>query len=148
MAYFPDLTPYVYDRVNYGYALPVLNVGWLDVSEPYSTGETSLEFQGKLLDFCVREYTAQHCMGFHQCQYCANPSYRVVIQHSSGKQITLGNGEIRVIGKSAIYAAPTLIFHYATVHNYRPPDEFIEAVLNGPYPGSEEHKAILAKLHS
>ncbi len=147
MTYFPDLTPYMYDRMNHGFALPVLNVGWLDVSEPYSTGETSSEFQERLLDFCAREYIVLLTMGHRECQYCANPSYRVVVQHSNGKPITLGNGEIRVIGKSAIYAAPTLIFHYVTVHNYQPPNEFIEAVLNGPRPGSGEHKAILAKLH-
>ncbi len=147
MTYFPDLTPYVYDRVNYGFALPVLNVGWLDISAPYSADVTSSEFQEKLLDFCVYEHTAQHRMGYHRCQYCDNPLRPIVVQHNSGKQVTLGNGEIRVIGKSAIYAAPTLIFHYVTIHNYRPPDEFIEAVLNGPRPDSEEHKAILAKLH-
>ena len=28
-----------------------------------------------------------------------------------------------------VYAAPTLIWHYVTEHGYRPPDEFIDAVL-------------------
>lgn len=148
MTYFPDLTPYTYDRTDYGFDIPTLNVGWLDISAPYTVGVMSQEFQKKLLDFCVSECIVLRCMGFHGCQYCANPTYRVVVQHHSGKQVTLGNGEIRVIGKSAIYASPTLIYHYVSVHGYRPPDEFVEAVLNGTRSGSAEHKAILARLRS
>jgi len=38
-------------------------------------------------------------------------------------------GEIRVDGHGVNYAAPTLIVHYIENHKYRPPDEFIEAVI-------------------
>ena len=41
----------------------------------------------------------------------------------------LGNGEIRVRGEAAYYASPTLIYHYVVAHHYKPPEEFIEAVL-------------------
>jgi hypothetical protein len=42
----------------------------------------------------------------------------------------LGSAEIRVPGKSGIqYACPNMIYHYLQDHNYRPPDEFITAVL-------------------
>ncbi len=147
MTYFADLTPYTYSPFDQDFGVPTLNVGWLDVSQPHVTGVTSAEFQKKLLDFCVYEHTVIHCFGFHTCEYCDDlASHFASVPHPSGKPVTLGNGEIRVIGKSAIYAAPTLIFHYVTVHNYKPPDEFVEAVLNGPGPGSEEHQAILAKL--
>jgi hypothetical protein len=30
-----------------------------------------------------------------------------------------------------IYVAPVLIYHYVAVHGYLPPDQFIEAVMNG-----------------
>jgi hypothetical protein len=60
--------------------------------------------------------------------------------------LNIGDGEIRVIGKSAIYAAPTLIYHYVVEHQYKPPDEFIEAVLKGPSPESEEHKTLLRRF--
>jgi len=42
--------------------------------------------------------------------------------------------------------APTLIYHYVTAHNYRPPEAFIQAVLKGPAPGSPEHRALLRTL--
>ena len=39
--------------------------------------------------------------------------------------------EIRVRGdERTVYAAPTLIVHYVEAHRYRPPEEFIAAVLN------------------
>jgi hypothetical protein len=147
MTYFPDLTPYTYALTNDNVDASVLNVGWLDISAPYAVGVTSQEFQKKILDFCVSEYIVLRCLGYHECQYCVNPPWPIVVQHQSGRKVELGNGEIRVIGKSVIYASPTLIYHYVSVHSYRPPDEFVEAVLNGPHAGSDEQKAILAKLH-
>lgn len=44
------------------------------------------------------------------------------------REITLGNGEIRVAGKgSVVYAAPTLICHYIGGHAYQPPAQFLES---------------------
>ena len=57
----------------------------------------------------------------------------------------IGDGEICVTGKVAVYAAPTLIYHYVVEHQYRPPDEFINTVLSGTQPGTEEHKNLLSQ---
>ena len=47
----------------------------------------------------------------------------------------LGTSEVRVFGEDGnIFAAPTLIYHYMKDHHYRPPDQFIMAVLDGPTP--------------
>jgi hypothetical protein len=35
-----------------------------------------------------------------------------------------------VQGESARFAAPTMIIHYVEEHGYRPPGEFIDAVLH------------------
>jgi hypothetical protein len=44
--------------------------------------------------------------------------------------LSLGSAEIRVPGSGGrIYAAPDLIYHYVEAHGYRPPDEFVEAVM-------------------
>ncbi|WP_278263247.1 hypothetical protein [Nocardia sp. AG03] len=44
----------------------------------------------------------------------------------------LGNGEILVRGAvGECYIAPVMIIHYVLLHNYLPPREFIDAVLNG-----------------
>ncbi len=42
--------------------------------------------------------------------------------------------------------APTLIYHYVVDHQYCPPEEFIEAVLTGPVPGSPQHISLLRTL--
>lgn len=44
----------------------------------------------------------------------------------------LGNGEILVRGAAdECYIAPVMIVHYIELHNYLPPREFMDAVLNG-----------------
>ena len=45
-----------------------------------------------------------------------------------------------------IYAAPTLIYHYVEVHEYKPPDEFIRALSEGRGPLSREYFSRLEEL--
>jgi hypothetical protein len=33
-----------------------------------------------------------------------------------------------------IYAAPNLIYHYVRTHHYKPPQEFLGALKDGPFP--------------
>ena len=46
-----------------------------------------------------------------------------------------------------IYAAPTLIYHYVAVRHYKPPDEFLQALREGPRPCSQQYFDALAKLN-
>lgn len=152
MAYYEDLTPYVYFARQEPSGLVSLNVGWLSSAEPFAKGETSLEFKEKLFQFCLDEYVVHIARGFHVCELCGDISSEQ--WHSEGQSrygekthwLNIGDGEIRVIGKSVIYAAPTLIYHYVVEHQYKPPDEFMEAVLEGPSPESEEHKVLLKRF--
>ena len=42
-----------------------------------------------------------------------------------------GNGQIRVLSAKGVwYAAPTLVHHYVTMHEYHPPAAFVDAVLS------------------
>ena len=45
-----------------------------------------------------------------------------------------------------LYAAPNLIFHYVRDHAYKPPQEFIDAVLTGPAPDSAAYQDQLRAL--
>jgi len=57
--------------------------------------------------------------------------------------LKLGSAEIRVVGQDGtVYAAPDLIYHYVVVHDYRPPEEFIQAVMETPLPGTQEHEIL------
>ncbi|MBW4681284.1 MAG: hypothetical protein KME19_14375 [Microcoleus vaginatus WJT46-NPBG5] len=145
MTYYKDLSPYEYFRDYEPFGLNLINVGWLSKSEPFPEGETSQEFKAKLFEFCLDEYVVQITRGFHTCEFCGG-SHQGNPQYGEAHDLArLGNGEIRVIGQSALYAAPTLIHHYVVDHRYNPPEEFIKAVLSGPPPGSREHENVLNK---
>ncbi|MFF4548595.1 hypothetical protein [Streptomyces sp. NPDC001435] len=96
-----------------------LNVGWLEVGKPYSTGLVPTGFVEKLQ--AVQQVQRMNvCLGVHECDLCPE----------AGEALE-GNGEIRIPGEIGIaYAAPFLITHYITVHGYRPPQVFIDAVLD------------------
>jgi hypothetical protein len=114
MAWFPDLSPHTYTPTC---SVSVVNVGWLDEGNDFAVGSTSSEFQAALQELC-RQPVYLH-RGTHACWFCRR-LHRLVE----------GNGQIRILGKGGVwFAAPTLIFHYVTVHEYLPPAEFIEAVL-------------------
>ncbi|WP_446009239.1 DUF7919 family protein [Candidatus Electrothrix sp.] len=152
MTYYKDLTPYEYFARYVPSELTFLNVGWLNDTEPFPQEETSPEFRDKLFQFCLDEYVVNIARGFHVCELCSDISREQWYNEGQSRYgekthwLGIGDGEICVIGKSVIYAAPTLIYHYVVEHQYKPPDEFIEAVLKGPSPGSEEHKVLLRKF--
>jgi hypothetical protein len=146
MAYFKDLTPYGYFGNPEKQDIPVLNIGWLETDQ-FEKGETSQEFREKLFQFCLDQNLVLIARGFQECLFCDmswndwgrnHPDYG-----SNAHWMSIGDGEIRVIGKSAVYAAPALIYHYVVEHNYKPPQEFVDAVLTGPQPGSHEHQSYL-----
>jgi hypothetical protein len=114
MACFPDLSPHTYSPAC---GLNLFNVGWLDEGMAFATGSSSADFQFALQSLCRHPIFIDR--GSHACSYCGG-------MHRENE----GNAQIRVCGKHGTwYAAPTLIHHYVTRHQYLPPDEFIEAVI-------------------
>ncbi|GAB3150836.1 hypothetical protein GCM10027290_39010 [Micromonospora sonneratiae] len=135
--YFPDLSSYEYGPL--AFPCPVaFNVGWLDVSESFSSGPVCEGFLEKL-GFMV-ESPINVTRGAHLCAFCL-----VEVQSKCGEKMNgmlmvqsverlggLGNGEIVVKGEGGVcYFAPVLIYHYVEKHEYQPPDEFVDAVLRG-----------------
>jgi hypothetical protein len=145
MAYYLDLSPYSYTSTDSEVGVNSINIGWLAKTKSFTNGVTSQEFQKNLLEFCSK-WCIHYFLGYHFCQFCRNIDNPIQINQGE-EEIQLGNGEIRVIGQAGIYAAPTLIYHYVVEHHYRPPDEFIEAILTGPSPGSVEHQALIKRLN-
>ncbi|MBQ3665050.1 MAG: hypothetical protein II919_02960 [Lachnospiraceae bacterium] len=53
-----------------------------------------------------------------------------------------------MLGKNGlVYAAPDLVIHYIINHQYLPPKEFIDAVMNGPKPGGEEYRDMVKGMY-
>ena len=126
MTYFADLTPYSF--LASAAASPALNVGWLDPAHSFHEGATEPEFHRRLFALC--EHPVHRTRGIHRCAFCpeleAAPAQRETLD---GRTVFLGSAEVRVDGEGVTYAAPNLIYHYVVRHQYRPPDEFIRAVM-------------------
>ena len=114
MAYFEDLSPYCYQDRN----VDALNVGWLHPDYEFPVGKTDDAFRARLSYACAQSRVPPTC-GHHLCLFCG--CYR------GSREVFIRHGE-------TIYAAPELIVHYVIDHDYRPPDEFIEAVLKVDLP--------------
>lgn len=131
--YFKDLTPIT--EYNAGV---YMMVGWLDNEHPYPKGNVPSQFIDRLWIFCTNTFFDTY--GYHYCPLCPNPSFGMPMEHN-GEKRTLGDAEIRVMSKDGIlFTAPNLIFHYVIDHQYYPPENFIQAVLEGPLPGSKEYR--------
>jgi hypothetical protein len=114
MTLFADLTPYTYFHPEEEQAETV-NIGWLDRCHPFPVGETSDEFRAKLQVLTL--WPVKQTRGFQPCYFC------------KGRDRPAGSAEIRVAGGRKVYAAPILVHHYVAAHWYRPPEEFIAAVV-------------------
>ncbi|MFE6872040.1 hypothetical protein ACFVFS_36550 [Kitasatospora sp. NPDC057692] len=111
-----------------------INVGWLSGEHGYTVGPGRVDFLARLLDI-VRWQNVNQTRGFHVCELCPRGEARIgllTVEHKGGP-LFLGNGEIRVPATAGeVFAAPTLIAHYVSSHDYLPPTPFIDAVLRCP----------------
>jgi len=152
MTFIPDLQPVKHDSTNWVYpdpdpapiyvgpgALPpfatLLPIGWLG-NRVETRGETPEECIRILLD----AYEAGHLfsdgsMGVHTCELCPPISLgsRVSCPVTwNGRQVSLyGHGHYLILHGDSLFICPALILHYILDHQYRPPREFLEAVVKG-----------------
>jgi hypothetical protein len=119
MTYFADLTPYTYLEEGG----PALNVGWLDAVHAFPTGKCPDELVTALSR--LAENRVQQTRGRHHCELCL----QALGPNADLDGIARGSAELRVPGEGVVYAAPDLLVHYVTAHDYLPPAEFREAVL-------------------
>lgn len=121
--YYPDLTPYEYAfKTEYN----VVNVGWLSKDHEFPTGDVSELFLDNLQKFMIKD---RHNImrGYHHCEVCNDEVFHTIKYNDV--LIHLGNGEVWIpdVSKELIYAAPTLLLHHITEHNYLPPSNFIKS---------------------
>jgi hypothetical protein len=109
--YYPDLTPYDYGITEYEDAL---NIGWLEMGHEFSSGDFP-EKQELIRKLRAKKIENKY-RGFHSCDFC--PKWEI------------GNGEYVVQWNGKTYAAPRMVVHYIEAHNYKPPQIFIDAVIN------------------
>ena len=123
MAYIPDLDECTYVQVD-GHRL--VAVGWLDSSEPgwdgFPAGRTPPGLLAALERWDRDHPLLPKFMGWHRCNLdgCTDGQAR-------------GASELFVTHAlpGTLYCAPSLVRHYISAHSYRPPEEFVRAVLDG-----------------
>ena len=128
MSYYADLTPcdnYFCEPEDAPLA-PVLAVGWLDGTKPFTTGDPGIEVYRRLQEFRQAGWDYTCFLGSHDCELCRYDQ-------------TSGTTNLWVPGDGVVYCAPELILHYIAAHGYLPPKVFREAVLQCPPYGTSEH---------
>jgi hypothetical protein len=105
-------------------------IGWLERGSPFPTGNTD-----RALLRMLEAHTAPGrwmpfvSPGVHFCDL--------------GCKRAGGTGFIVIPSSTCVYVAPDLVGHYVEVHRYRPPDEFVAAVLTCPEQSSEAYVELL-----
>lgn len=142
MAYYEDLTSYEYGEC---YNDKTVNIGWIDEVHSYPKGEIAGEFILSLWEYI--KYPINQTRGvYHNKRLDPQTSFHFA--HYEGYHMTLGDAEIRVVDleNDLIYAAPNLILHYIITHQYLPPEQFVNAVINGPKPNSDLYSNVMKNL--
>jgi hypothetical protein len=153
----PDLQefPSAYPPTPYGCPLPILRggefgsgllpagtvlcaVGWLGDQVP-SSGDTREECINRLM-LAYERILSEGTRGSHGCEICTTknqhaPGGRIgPVIHWRGRALQLyGHGHYLIRSLNVVYMAPALVLHYILEHHYRPPDEFVDAVVVGAF---------------
>lgn len=130
--WFEDLTPYSYLRQAETSSARTLNVGWLENGRPFASGIVPPAAVTRLRDL-IEFAPTNATRGMHFCDLCRSVDRDdPAVYYAPVASRLWGSAEIRAIASDGTrYAAPTLIHHYVTVHSYRPPPDFVDALMRG-----------------
>lgn len=133
MSLFPDLgTVTMIDAGEH-----VRAVGWLSDEQPFAVGDVPPEFLHRLRDFARRWCDSATAlgwasfMGWHDCELCGG---------------SVASGNFGVPYGDLLFVAPEMVPHYVEAHRYRPPDQFITALLESPLPGTDQYRVAVARF--
>lgn len=116
--------------------LTLLAVGWLEPDAPHEKGKTDAAFFARLIDFLEEPWQPFAAAGRHPCGFCrltgGPTSVSVEPERGPGLSVDVGIANLFVPGRDVLYMAPSLIVHFIDAHEYKPPYEFVEAVMACP----------------
>jgi hypothetical protein len=131
MAYFADLDT----ATQIARGSHVRAVGWLSAKHSYRTGAAPAGFVDRLRSFCAGWGDSVEALqwpvagGPHTCELC--DEFRA-------------SGNLGVPAGAILFVAPQMVAHYVEQHGYLPPQEFVDAVLAAPAPGTAEYAQAVA----
>ena len=110
--------------------LELLAVGWIEEAG-FTTGAVPEECIEALITAYPSKIIPDGTRGLHTCTLCEVEMLKV---EWKGKKVDVkGYGHYLVRLENAVYMAPALLLHYILDHDYRPPQIFIDAVINGKF---------------
>ena len=124
MSVYPDMS--VYHHMAEPYEFPnVRNVGWIDLIQ-YSKGEVPDKIIEKISSLVFGDFhpgcIVEPVRAFPVCPVCGP-----LIEQRHGK--ALMESELWIPDGDRVFASPILIAHFIETHDYRPPEEYLEAVV-------------------
>lgn len=143
MTYFPDLTPCTYFGEG-ELATAFIAVAWLERGHEYARGSVAGAVFRRLADFRAHVWQPFISCGFHNCDLCEDSPRLKEWRKDGHRQGTMDHGglsctNLYVPSGRKIYVAPEMILHYVKIHEYRPPDQFCDALMICPYVGSDAY---------
>ena len=84
--------------------------------------------------------------GFHECELCRDDQVRLLSQR--GDRYVRANGQLYIPTAESVYIAPLMIVHFVGEHSYRPPEEFMAALLECPAQGSADYLALIGRFRT
>lgn len=116
------------------FVLPnVRMVGWLDSHHSFNKGSVPKGFSDKLLQIIDTQTSSfdlhvNVIRGTHDCNFC---NEEIWLNNHLERRLRrpLGMSELWVPNSGGWFASPTLIYHYVERHEYLPPEDYVNAVL-------------------
>ena len=103
-------------------------IGWLE-RPGFRTGKVPGDCIERLIAALGDRIFSDGHRGVHSCTLCSHTRPEVTWQ---GQRINVrGHGHYLLQRDRIVYIAPEFLLHYILGHNYRPPDEFLDAITNG-----------------
>jgi hypothetical protein len=104
------------------------NIGWLERRCDYATWDPPIELLARLQYLCLSPTNGT--MGYCSCSLCGFAAEYPITIIVDGTPVCLGSAEIRIQSREGRrFVCPDMVYHYVQRHKYRPPAEFIDAVM-------------------
>jgi hypothetical protein len=128
----------------------LIAIGWLAAEHAdYARGPVSSAFFESLIHLLVDPWQPVALAGMQDCFACRFTGGPAELRYA-GAAARIGAANLFVPADDCVFVAPSLIAHYIDAHDYAPPAEFQQAVMNCPAMRSMAYLNMLRKhgLHS
>lgn len=114
-------------------AVAIRAIGWLGTFDAATARPpVDVPFFSKLIELLADPWAPRAAAGRHRCAMCRFTGGPSGVEFE-GTRVSVGSGVLVVPGDGAVYyITPTLVAHYVDAHDYNPPAEFRDAVMNCP----------------